>query len=97
MRTQYCMRAHVFVRKDIGYPSAHGGRASAATRWPRPGSLGFDALFAIAHIQSQRDRLIDDALAPAHGTNLTGYELLKRLATLPPTAPRCATSPTTCC
>src|SRR4051794_28272945 len=41
--------------------------------------LGFDALFAIAHVQAHAVRLIDDALARAHGANLTGYELLRRL------------------
>jgi DNA-binding MarR family transcriptional regulator len=57
--------------------SATADRAEAAR-------LGFDALFAIAHVQSHAVRLVDDALARAHGANLTGYELLKRLTNLHP-------------
>jgi DNA-binding MarR family transcriptional regulator len=81
--TQYCMRAHVFVRKDIGYPSAMADERAGDTVVATT-QLGFDALFAIAHVQSHAVRLIDDALARAHTANLTGYELLKRLATLHP-------------
>ena len=57
---------------------ADGGATTESTRH------GFDALFAIAHVQTHAVRLVDDALARAHGANLTGYELLKRLTTLHP-------------
>ena len=83
MPTQYCMRAHVFVRKDIGYPSGMADERAGDTVVATT-QLGFDALFAIAHVQTHAVRLIDDALARAHTANLTGYELLKRLATLHP-------------
>ncbi len=45
---------------------------------------GFEALFALQHIQASVVRQIDDALARTHATNLTGYELLTRLANLHP-------------
>jgi len=51
---------------------------------PATTQLGFDALFAIAHVQAHAVRLIDDALARAHGANLTGYELLRRLQVMHP-------------
>lgn len=45
---------------------------------------GFEALFALQHIQVSVVRQIDDALGRSHSTNLTGYELLIRLANLHP-------------
>jgi DNA-binding MarR family transcriptional regulator len=45
---------------------------------------GFEALFAIQHVQVHVVRLIDDALARAHRTNLTGFEILLRLTHLSP-------------
>ncbi len=51
---------------------------------PPPSKTGFEALFALQHIQASVVRQIDDALARTHATNLTGYELLTRLANLHP-------------
>jgi DNA-binding MarR family transcriptional regulator len=45
--------------------------------------LATEALFGLLHIQSHVVRPIDDALARAHGTTLTGFEILTRLARLP--------------
>src|SRR4051794_14134876 len=45
--------------------------------------MGFEALVAILHIQATVIRPIDDALERAHRANLTGYEVLSRLAALP--------------
>lgn len=45
--------------------------------------LGFEALVAVLHIQANVIRPIDDALERAHRANLTGYEVLARLAALP--------------
>src|SRR5262245_2573897 len=59
------------------------GGTSAASNAAEVGHLGFEALFATQHMQNQVTRLVDDALARAHGTNLTGFELLSRLERLP--------------
>ena len=64
------------------WPMAAGG-TSAASDAADVGHLGFEALFASQHMQNQVTRLVDDALARAHGTNLTGFELLSRLERLP--------------
>jgi DNA-binding MarR family transcriptional regulator len=45
--------------------------------------LGFEALVAVLHIQANVIRPIDAALERAHGANLTGYEVLARLAQAP--------------
>ncbi len=47
-------------------------------------ATGFEALFALQHIQGTVVRQIDEALGRSHSTNLTGYELLIRLARLHP-------------
>jgi DNA-binding MarR family transcriptional regulator len=59
------------------------GGTSAASDAADVGHLGFEALFASQHMQNQVTRLVDDALARAHDTNLTGFELLSRLERLP--------------
>jgi DNA-binding MarR family transcriptional regulator len=59
-------------------------RTSAASKPAERGAPGFEALFAIQHVQVQVVRQIDDALARAHRTNLTGFEILLRLAHLNP-------------
>jgi DNA-binding MarR family transcriptional regulator len=60
-------------------------QAQTAVR-PKAGSptqLGFEALVAVLHVQAHVIRPIDDALERAHGTSITGFELLARLAQLP--------------
>jgi DNA-binding MarR family transcriptional regulator len=57
-----------------------------AVRRPKAGSptqLGFEALVAVLHVQAHVIRPIDDALERKHGTSITGFELLARLAQLP--------------
>lgn len=45
---------------------------------------GTEALFGLLHIQTHVVRAIDDAFDRAHGTGLSGFELLARLARLHP-------------
>ena len=47
-------------------------------------TLGTEALFGLLYIQATVVRAIDDALERAHGTGLTGFEVLVRLAGLHP-------------
>jgi DNA-binding MarR family transcriptional regulator len=46
--------------------------------------FGFEALVVVLFMQAKLVRPIDDALDRAHHTNLTGYELLARLARMHP-------------
>ena len=71
--------------------TSHGAAPTAGAQIP----FGTEALFGLMHLQATVVRAIDEALTQAHGTGLTGYELLLRLASLHPAAPRCASSPTT--
>ncbi len=60
-------------------------RAQTLAR-PKAGSptqLGFEALVAVLHVQAYVIRPIDDELEQAHGTSITGFELLARLAQIP--------------
>ncbi len=43
-------------------------------------ATGAEALFALLHIQTTVVRQIDDAFDQAHGTGLSGFELLARLS-----------------
>jgi len=43
-----------------------------------------EALFAVLYIHTQVVRPVDDALERAHGTNVTGFELLARLSRMRP-------------
>jgi DNA-binding MarR family transcriptional regulator len=45
---------------------------------------GGEALFGLLHIQTHVVRAIDDALDRVHGTGLSGYELMARLARMHP-------------
>ena len=81
MRRQYYMRTH--HSSTICLPHGRRRNFRGLRRPTEVGHLGFEALFATHHMQSQVTRLVDDALARAHGTNLTGFELLSRLERLP--------------
>src|SRR5438552_11474516 len=61
-------------------------RASPARPQPAGAGLttGAEALFAVLHIQAHVIRPIDDAFDHAHGTGLSGFELLARLARMHP-------------
>jgi DNA-binding MarR family transcriptional regulator len=43
-------------------------------------AIGGEALFAVLHVQTRVVRPIDDAFDQAHGTGLSGFELLARLS-----------------
>lgn len=45
---------------------------------------GTEALFGLMHLHANVVRAVDDALLQAHGTGLTGFELMLRLAGLHP-------------
>jgi DNA-binding MarR family transcriptional regulator len=47
-------------------------------------ATGTEALFGLLYIQAHPIRAIDDALNRAHGTGLSGYELIARLAHMHP-------------
>jgi DNA-binding MarR family transcriptional regulator len=47
-------------------------------------AIGGEALFAVLHVQSRVVRPIDDAFDQAHGTGLSGFELLARLSHMHP-------------
>jgi DNA-binding MarR family transcriptional regulator len=49
-----------------------------------PLATGTEALFGLLYIQAHSVRAIDDALDRAHGTGLSGYELIARLARMHP-------------
>jgi len=60
---------------------------SAHTDSPTPDTglaIGGEALFAVLHIQTTVVRAIDDAFDQAHGTGLSGFELLARLSHMHP-------------
>jgi len=60
---------------------------SAHTNSPTPDTglaIGGEALFAVLHIQTTVVRAIDDAFDQAHGTGLSGFELLARLSHMHP-------------
>jgi DNA-binding MarR family transcriptional regulator len=59
---------------------------SAHTNAPKPTGLaiGGEALFAVLHVQTRVVRPIDDAFDQAHGTGLSGFELLARLSHMHP-------------
>jgi DNA-binding MarR family transcriptional regulator len=61
-------------------------RASQLQDAPADAALaaGAEALFALLHIQTNAVRSIDDAFDRAHGTGLSGFELLARLAAMHP-------------
>ena len=46
--------------------------------------MGGEALFAVLHVQTRVVRPIDDAFDQAHGTGLSGFELLARLSHMHP-------------
>lgn len=59
--------------------------ASTTISDPKPAlNVGGEALFALLHIQTHVVRAIDDALDRAHGTGLSGFEVLARLARMHP-------------
>jgi DNA-binding MarR family transcriptional regulator len=47
-------------------------------------AMGAEALFALLHIQTNVVRPIDDAFDAAHGTGISGFELLARLSRMHP-------------
>jgi DNA-binding MarR family transcriptional regulator len=47
-------------------------------------AIGGEALFAVLHVQTRVVRPIDDAFDQAHGTGLSGFELLARLSHMHP-------------
>ena len=60
---------------------------SAHTDSPTPDTglaIGGEALFAVLHVQTRVVRPIDDAFDQAHGTGLSGFELLARLSHMHP-------------
>ena len=60
---------------------------SAHTSSPKPDTglaIGGEALFAVLHVQTRVVRPIDDAFDQAHGTGLSGFELLARLSHMHP-------------
>ena len=59
---------------------------SAHTNTPKPTGLaiGGEALFAVLHVQTRVVRPIDDVFDQAHGTGLSGFELLARLSHMHP-------------
>ncbi len=60
--------------------TAHGAAGTSGAQIP----FGTEALFGLMHLHATVVRAIDEALVQAHGTGLTGYELLLRLAGLHP-------------
>src|ERR1700709_2254705 len=75
------MRAHQSVRTRL-YHSAMATSPPVSSSTTSCTAKGFEALFALQHIQGSVVRQIDEALGRAHATNLTGYEVLVRLSTL---------------
>lgn len=60
--------------------TAHGAAGVSGAQIP----FGTEALFGLMHLHATVVRAIDEALVQRHGTGLTGYELLLRLAGLHP-------------
>jgi DNA-binding MarR family transcriptional regulator len=60
--------------------TAHGAAGASGAQIP----FGTEALFGLMHLHATVVRAIDEALVQAHGTGLTGYELLLRLSSLHP-------------
>ena len=80
-----CARIHACVHKFLWRSSTRAMSAPAQTSAMASGfEAGAEALFGLLYIQSRVVRAIDGAFDRAHGTGLSGFELLARLARLHP-------------
>ena len=70
------------MRMELGVTLPEMAKASQMPAAPADVALpaAAEALFALLHIQTHAVRAIDDAFDRAHGTGLSGFELLARLA-----------------